>query len=455
MTSKDLGRFVGLAAFAKNMVFVGIDSGSTGAVGFLCGPHHCVVDIPTFKVSRGKKKKTVFDNQAIVDLFDQLDRISSDRVIACLEEAQVGIPGKGNSAYNGFRVGCIAAGTPILTKRGWVKIECVLQSDLLWDGVEWVRHDGPVYQGEKACLRVDGIDMTSDHQVLTSRGWLDARTVAGLLQDGVPAGALLAAGNETEGEPAGQTGNMTSEDWTEDYSNASRKSLGMPSTGVTTQGRGTSLNTEDEVSRSGSRGGRISDGSSDTSPNFQAATTDFSRSTGSRTMRGTNREISGSVTGLNSRRIQGEPESWFTMAGECPLPSSWQSSVLISNTKLPGSDTPFTIGYSTELSKPRKVYDILNSGPRFRFQAGDMIVSNCNWAMWPLFLMSKRYVLLEPRPSVWKKEMKLVGTGKDTSLALAQKLFPKADLRLKKHHDRAEALLLASWARRQYKKENV
>lgn len=51
-----------------------------------------------------------------------------------------------------------------------------------------------------------------------------------------------------------------------------------------------------------------------------------------------------------------------------------------------------------------------------------------------------------PMPSVWKKAMKL-GTDKDLSRARAIELFPAvADLlKLKKHHDRAEALLMAAW----------
>jgi len=46
------------------------------------------------------------------------------------------------------------------------------------------------------------------------------------------------------------------------------------------------------------------------------------------------------------------------------------------------------------------------------------------------------------RPVVWKKAFSL-GKDKEASRLRAQQLFPSADLRLKKHHGRAEALLLA------------
>ena len=50
-------------------------------------------------------------------------------------------------------------------------------------------------------------------------------------------------------------------------------------------------------------------------------------------------------------------------------------------------------------------------------------------------------------PATWKREM---GLGKDKSagLALARRLFPTMELGRKKDHGRAEALLLAEWARR-------
>ena len=47
-------------------------------------------------------------------------------------------------------------------------------------------------------------------------------------------------------------------------------------------------------------------------------------------------------------------------------------------------------------------------------------------------------------PAVWKKHFHL-GRDKEESRALAVRLFPTADLSLKKHADRAEALLMARY----------
>jgi crossover junction endodeoxyribonuclease RuvC len=52
-------------------------------------------------------------------------------------------------------------------------------------------------------------------------------------------------------------------------------------------------------------------------------------------------------------------------------------------------------------------------------------------------------------PTVWKKYFGL-SSDKEQSRALASKLFPTAELHLKKHHDRSEALLMAYYL---YKKE--
>jgi len=57
-----------------------------------------------------------------------------------------------------------------------------------------------------------------------------------------------------------------------------------------------------------------------------------------------------------------------------------------------------------------------------------------------------------PRPQEWQRGLLDRKAGKDTkaaSLAPARRLFPDADLGRKKDHGRADALLLAWWARRQ------
>nr|DAJ07708.1 MAG TPA: DNA polymerase I [Caudoviricetes sp.] len=76
---------------------------------------------------------------------------------------------------------CWAAGTPVLTARGWTPIEEVTPDDLVWDGVEWVENDGSECQhSEKILCRLDGLLVTEDHKILTTEGWKDAKDCDGL-----------------------------------------------------------------------------------------------------------------------------------------------------------------------------------------------------------------------------------------------------------------------------------
>jgi len=62
-------------------------------------------------------------------------------------------------------LGCIAEGSLVLTNRGLVPIETVGIADKVWDGVEFVRHEGVVYKGQKEVMHYDGLTATPDHKV--------------------------------------------------------------------------------------------------------------------------------------------------------------------------------------------------------------------------------------------------------------------------------------------------
>lgn len=68
-------------------------------------------------------------------------------------------------------LGCFGPDTPVLTKRGWVPIVQVQATDTVWDGEDWIWHQGVVPQGEKEVLTALGVSATSDHEILTERGW--------------------------------------------------------------------------------------------------------------------------------------------------------------------------------------------------------------------------------------------------------------------------------------------
>lgn len=74
----------------------------------------------------------------------------------------------------------------------------------------------------------------------------------------------------------------------------------------------------------------------------------------------------------------------------------------------------------------------------------------CNYGAWQGILSTLDIPYELPTPQQWRKGLVMPTDGEDSkagSLAVARRLFPDANLRLKKHHGRAEALLLAHWAR--------
>ena len=60
---------------------------------------------------------------------------------------------------------CIAEGELVLTDEGLVPIEKVQRSHKLWDGENWVAHQGVIYRGEKEVIAYGGLRATADHLV--------------------------------------------------------------------------------------------------------------------------------------------------------------------------------------------------------------------------------------------------------------------------------------------------
>lgn len=70
---------------------------------------------------------------------------------------------------------CVAGNTHVVTQRGLVAIKEVLPTDLVWDGVEWVKQGGVIDRGVRQVVNVDGIEATPDHLVLTGATWRQAQ----------------------------------------------------------------------------------------------------------------------------------------------------------------------------------------------------------------------------------------------------------------------------------------
>ena len=105
---------------------------------------------------------------------------------------------------------CIAEGTLVMTDQGLIPIESIKPDSLIWDGVEWVHHEGVIYKGLQETIeissgnsdcksncnsdcnsvamysiysiysRYSGIYMTPEHKILTEKGWCECGKSDGL-----------------------------------------------------------------------------------------------------------------------------------------------------------------------------------------------------------------------------------------------------------------------------------
>ena len=72
-----------------------------------------------------------------------------------------------------------------------------------------------------------------------------------------------------------------------------------------------------------------------------------------------------------------------------------------------------------------------------------MFTVGLGFGLWLGILAALGIPYTRVRPADWKRALGLVGKDKEQARLRAMQLFPRAELRLKKHHGRAEALLLA------------
>jgi len=66
---------------------------------------------------------------------------------------------------------CIAEGELVLTDAGLVPIEEVTTEMKVWDGIDFVTHCGIIFRGKQKIIEYAGLRATPDHQVWTETGW--------------------------------------------------------------------------------------------------------------------------------------------------------------------------------------------------------------------------------------------------------------------------------------------
>lgn len=89
-----------------------------------------------------------------------------------------------------IELACLSRYTQVLTSNGWVPLDRVCLAHWLWDGVDWVRHQGVVPRGKRpvimlgegssttlGVLQTGGIVCTPDHKFLVEGEWREAQTL--------------------------------------------------------------------------------------------------------------------------------------------------------------------------------------------------------------------------------------------------------------------------------------
>jgi DNA polymerase len=73
---------------------------------------------------------------------------------------------------------CFGADTQVLTDSGVKRIVDVTVNDKLWDGVEWVQHQGVISKGRRRVIDLCGLEVTPDHLIRTGQTWTQAQHIA-------------------------------------------------------------------------------------------------------------------------------------------------------------------------------------------------------------------------------------------------------------------------------------
>lgn len=298
---------------------------------------------------------------------------------------------------------CLAEDTEVLTSNGWKKIQLISTNDLVHDGIDWVSSGGSIFKSVQECIELDGVQMTPDHEVLTNDGWLPAEAVSEPFRPDIRISNSNSAGADQRTETIvgvslqmRDTSNPHGDRGLEISKERADTELRMP-------GRDTCNYTRNEPT-SGVLGVEINERPLSPSNTSGMAQLRSSWNQGLQTVGTKFRKLLGGY-GANLR-------SWFgfrsskqqrklysgQLSMDLAASQRLEQTELSSNTRTLGrsqetrdrkintvlSDPP-QLAERTVARTSRKVYDILNCGPRHRFVVkganGPFIVHNCIQAL--------------------------------------------------------------------------
>ncbi len=285
---------------------------------------------------------------------------------------------------------CFALDTKVLTGRGWVAIVDVQPQDQLWDGEQWVNHDGVVFSGVQKTLRRFGVEATPDHGIYvgSSRAeWREVLTSHSLLARALSSATLPCSGGcALTRSPVGQKGSMLLSG-----AHAALSSSPLDSSCETDIPSDADTATKSRSDRRGICALPAQCQSRSTGPDSSIDCT--LQSTGAQTQE---TRISRTTEGVVSASIKSgwttSQSSWFTFGhspgGTNQICSSTGSTTIAATSQVTYDSPRLARTSETEcrcqtFEDTSPVFDIVNAGPRHRFtilsSEGPLLVANCNF----------------------------------------------------------------------------
>lgn len=266
---------------------------------------------------------------------------------------------------------CIAEGQPVLTDCGLVPIEQVTQAMKVWDGVEWVNHDGVIYKGEKEVLTYGGLEATADHIVWAEiegqkrpLRFGDAATCgAHLLQTGNGWHPVRLGGSHQPGETLERRVEpLLCADPLQRLQFGAMAGIGEP---------------ENRQVERLSKLFPAEGGSPVVGPAVYGGKTTLHQSE-----RRQLQELRGTGHQVPIRECDGggplyDRDAWATVTRDGAGPDRRQRPLRTGKPAV--GDAPAKLCKPTAVHRKVKVYDILNAGPRHRFTVSDVLVHNCGY----------------------------------------------------------------------------
>jgi hypothetical protein len=269
--------------------------------------------------------------------------------------------GRGFRLHPG-KADCLAEGQRVFTDRGLVPIEQVTTTMRVWDGVEFVRHQGAICRGEQEVVCYAGITATPDHKVWTQEGW---KTLWQCAIEQTPVSVTGVGGQVVRkadgyfrrgGSPRPSPQAIPACEM-QDLRGAVSEMLHQPDASGSGLSQVRAATARPEVARAASIGSQ--------GPLYESSQSAISR------LRRTGDRVPVRDTNCDGGVDSGEP---WPSPRQADRPNRQQRS-------LPAGKPAVCDGKREHAQHPAKrrmrVWDILNAGPRHRFTCEGLLVSNC------------------------------------------------------------------------------